>query len=239
MKVINKTNSKIFVEYVLKSKGNLEINRNTNDKLDFIVTNKDTNKEYGIIVRYRNIPCTETRSQVLDKETLSKLGEICDKEKRGLIPTIAFLIFDEEKKTTYVYITTVENLKSLSKNSDVEALTEVMHGSQIKYGIGLETRDELLNSLKKKLDCTEIINSTINFFDVPVQKLTIYVIGSGRSDSRPAALLGTVALSVPLAPLFIEKDEQGKRRCCEMQNVGKIWCEFRRLNLTKDNDNQY
>lgn len=167
MKVINATNSKMLVEYVLKSKGNLEINQNTNNTLDFIVTNINTNKEYGIIVRYRNIPCTETRSQVLDKETLDKLEVICNTEKKGLIPTIAFLIFDEEKQTTYVYIVTVKNLKSLSKNSDVEALTEAMHGLQIKYGIGYKTKDELLNSLKMKLDCTEIINSKINFFDAP------------------------------------------------------------------------
>lgn len=162
MKILGKTNSKALVKYILTSKKDFKTDKSENNKIDFIVTDKkNPAKKYGIIVRYRNIPDSETRSQVYE---LTEIKKICINE--NLIPVIACAIYDEDTNKTYAFLITVEQIENLSQDTDCnEFLREVMHGLEIKFGINRNTSKDLLNKLKMKVDYTEVQQGTINFYD--------------------------------------------------------------------------
>lgn len=165
MKILEKTSSRSLVEYILSSKQDFATEKSVLNKIDFVVTSKsDQSKKYGVAVRYRNIPYSETRSQVFENTDIQQIKEICSKE--GLVPVIAFALYDEEINKTYAFICTIQQMEELSKDEKTKnALSEVVHGLQIKYGVGHATSQELLYTLKNNVDCTEIQRGKINFYD--------------------------------------------------------------------------
>lgn len=158
MKVVDNANSKELVRFALQSKGRLSIKKSEDKSIDFIVSPiEDINKKYGIVIRYRNIPEKETKSNVFDD--LDKIKENC--AKNNLIPTIAFVLYnknsDNTKKYTYVFLFTIEELENLANSKHLEnEISYVDHGIQIKYGTGQEVDTKMLEKLKEHLDYIEI-----------------------------------------------------------------------------------
>ena len=154
MKLINDENSRELVKFALNTKENLNIENSSINGIHYIVTSpQNIDKKYGIIIRYRNIPESETCSQVFkDLETIKKN---CNNSK--LIPTIAFVLNDETEKYAYVFLFTVKQLEDLADSEIIkDEISYVEHGIQIKYGINNKTIVEMLDKLKEHLDYIEI-----------------------------------------------------------------------------------
>ena len=158
MKVIDNANSKELVRLILNARKDVTVDKTQIEKLDYIVTSES--EKYGIAVRYRNIPETETCSQVFDDT--EELKDVCS--EKNLIPTIAFVLYDTNRIRTYIF--TVGQLEELAKRDDIEEVVKkVDHGLQIKYGINKTPTDSLLDKLKMYLDCTELtIDENTNDF---------------------------------------------------------------------------
>lgn len=166
MKILERTSSKTLIKYVLESKKELKIEESKIAKIDFIAKNKNMSScNYGITVRYRNIPCTETRSQVFENKDLQEIKDACASEK--LIPVIAFALFDEETNKTYAFLFTISQMEELAKDDTTEKFfKQVMHGLEIKIGTRQTVTNEiLLKKLKAHVDYTEIENNGRNFFE--------------------------------------------------------------------------
>lgn len=160
MKVIDNANSKELVRLILNARKDITVDKTQIKKLDYIVTS--SSEKYGIAVRYRNIPDTETCSQVFDDT--EELKDICS--ENNLIPAIAFVLYDTKRIRTYIF--TVGQLEKLVQRNDAEkkeVIKRVDHGLQIKYGNNTEPVDRLFNKLKMYLDCTELtIDENTNDF---------------------------------------------------------------------------
>lgn len=154
MKVVDDVISEEFVRFALQAKGNLNIENSNINSIGYIVANrKDPDKKYGVVIRYRNIPGSETRSQTFDD--LESIKQNCAKNQ--LIPTIGFVLYDKEEKYGYVFIFTVEQLEHLASSGKIEdEISYVKCGIQIKYGINHKTVKEMLDKLKSNLDYIEI-----------------------------------------------------------------------------------
>lgn len=165
MKILNAENSRELVKYVLDNKEGISTKLSNIEEIDFVSTkNNDSAVGYGIKVFYRNIPCAETRSQVWEKITLQNIEEDC--KKQNLVPTIAFAVHDEDTKGTYIFIFTVKQMECLSQEEDTKDIfRETEKGLEIKYGVGLLTREDMLEKFKSYVDYTEIRNGRKNFFD--------------------------------------------------------------------------
>ena len=161
MKLINNENSRELVKFALNTKGNLNIEKSDIKGISYIVSStENTNKKYGIIIKYRNIPESESRSETF--KNLETTKKTCSDYQ--LIPTIAFVLNDETEQYTYVFLSTVKQLEDLADNKIIEdEISYVEHGIQIKYGINKTTVEEMLNKLKLHLDYIEIRTGTNNF----------------------------------------------------------------------------
>lgn len=94
MRVLDEISSKALTRYVLNSRESLITEKTELDKLSFVTASKqEPSKRYGIAVRYRNIPVTETRSQVFEDSDLSNIEAVC--MKNNLIPAISFVLYDD------------------------------------------------------------------------------------------------------------------------------------------------
>ena len=165
MKRLNDENSRKLVKYILDNKEGISTKPSDIEEIDFVSTkNNDSAVEYGIKVFYRNIPCAETRSQVWEKITLQNIEEDC--KKQNLVPTIAFAVRDEETEGIYIFIFTVEQMECLSREEDTKDIfRETEKGLEIKYGVGRQTRADMLERIKRYVDYTEVRNGRKNFFD--------------------------------------------------------------------------
>ena len=161
MKVVDNANSRELVRFALQTKENLIIEKSKIESIDYIVSSTDDNaKKYGIVIRYRNIPDSETRSTVFND--LEKIKENCNNNQ--LIPTIAFILYDKAEKSAYVFLVTVEKLEELANSKIIEdEISYVDQGIQIKYGINLTTEKKMLDELKAHLDYVEITTGKMDF----------------------------------------------------------------------------
>lgn len=162
MKTVDDVNSRELVNLILKDREKLTVIKSQIQKIDFIATmDEDKSKKYGIVVKYRNIPETETRSQVF--EDLDEIEKIC--ENNDLIPTIAFVVYDKESHTVRTYIFTVEHIRKLAGDDILkDEVREVEKGVQIKFGINKRTITEKIVALGNHLDCSELTTNEKNFF---------------------------------------------------------------------------
>ena len=82
------------------------------------------------------------------------------------MPTIAFAVRDEETEGIYIFIFTVEQMECLSREEDTKDIfRETEKGLEIKYGVGRQTRADMLERIKRYVDYTEVRNGRKNFFD--------------------------------------------------------------------------
>lgn len=162
MKVLEEVSSKALIQYILTSKKGYKTTSSGNKKIDFVTTSDDGTKQYGIAVRYRNIPRSETRSQVFEDKDVREIKDACGTD---LIPTIAFAVYDEESEKTYAIIGTIEQMEKLADEEENtrEFFYNVIHGMQIKFGVGHDTQYDLLKKLEAHFDYTEIRTNKIDF----------------------------------------------------------------------------
>lgn len=164
MRILEDVNSKALIQYILTSKKGYKTTSSGDKKIDFVTASDDGTKQYGVAVRYRNIPCSETRSQVFEDKDVREIKDACGTD---LIPTIAFAVHDEETKKTYAIIGTIEQMEKLADKEENtrEFFYNVIHGMQIKFGVGRETKNDLLDKLKMNFDYTEIETNQKDFFN--------------------------------------------------------------------------
>ncbi len=154
MKVIDSIKSRLLVEYVLRSKENIIVEKPEDSRIDFVIT-RETEK-YGVFVRYRNFPLSETKSKTLDKEEQERILHICGED---MIPVIAYVFYEMESDKTYVFMMTMDKMEELSMQ-DNSFVNQVMKGIDVKLGVGKHFSDELYVGLKNEVASTEIsINS--------------------------------------------------------------------------------
>ena len=161
MKIMDELNTKELVKLILNSRKSLSVETTEIKKLAFIaVSRNDNSLKYGISVKYRNIPESETRSKVFDD--LEEIKQICS--SNDLIPAIAFVLYDEAEKEAYIYLFTIAQIEALAdKDSTKDVIKKVECGIQIKYGINHRTEKSLLDLLNKNIDCTELNTNSIDF----------------------------------------------------------------------------
>ena len=147
---LDRINSKLLIEFILTCKKGIDIERAKDKSIDFIV--KANSKTYAIFTRYRNFPLQETKSRTLEKKVEERIENIC---KGNIIPVIAYVFFDEDTTKIYVIIMTLNKMRELVE-MDNEFLNQVLHGMDIKLGIGKSFNRELFQQLKKTVFATEI-----------------------------------------------------------------------------------
>ena len=163
MKVLNKENSKNIVKNVLSMREELRVEETDKqeDKINLIVSNyTNSSCKYGICIRFRNFPDTESRSETYN---LEKYKAYC--EKINVIPVLAFVFYDEETNKIYLCILKVEEMETMAEtDSNIDIIKEVERGIQFKYGRGYETLESYLNKYKESVDFTVIELNNRTFY---------------------------------------------------------------------------
>lgn len=147
---LNKLKSNLLIKFILDCKQGIIIEEAKDEKIDFIV--KTNSKTYAIFTRYRNFPLQETKSRTLTTDEEERIGNIC---KDNVIPVIAYAFFDEGAQKIYVIIMTLNKMQELV-NADNEYLNQVLHGIDIKLGVGKNFKEELFQELKKEICTAEL-----------------------------------------------------------------------------------
>ena len=150
MKVLDKEKSNLLVEFVLRSKEGLSVEKPEEKRIDFIV--RTETETYAVFTRYRNFPLQETKSRTLQTEEEERIEDICNDK---YIPLIAYVFYEEKTEKIYIFLMTLDRMHELA-DSDYEFLNNVLHGVDIKFGIGKEFNDTLFDGLKRQVCTTEI-----------------------------------------------------------------------------------
>lgn len=150
MKTVDTPISKELTRLILNTRKGITVEKTDLRKLTFVAQSEEGVK-YGIATRYRNIPETETCSQVFEFDDLKELKIVC--EENDLIPVIAFTLYNTDKVRIFLF--KVSQLEELAESSEIcEPIEKVEKGLQLKYGFNKTTDENMLKSLSTYLDCT-------------------------------------------------------------------------------------
>lgn len=150
-KILDKEKSNLLVEFLLNSKEDFVIEKSADKSIDFIV--KSSEQVYAVFTRYRNFPDTETKSRTLTNEEEKRIENVC---KAKYIPVIAYAFFIKETDKIYVFLMTLDKMRKLTTKDDNAFLNPVLHGMDIKLGVGNSFERELYNSLNMHVDILEV-----------------------------------------------------------------------------------
>lgn len=149
-KILNNENSRTIVETILKNREGIEVIKPQNPEIDYLA--KTESETYAIFVRYRNFPEQETKSRTLEHGEEQKFQALCGD---SYIPTVAFVFWDNELEKIYTFIMTLDQMKTLVCD-DNNFMNMVMHGIDLKIGVGKHISEKLVQQAKGKVDITEI-----------------------------------------------------------------------------------
>ncbi len=154
--LLNKSTSNLLVKFILDCKQGIIVEDAEDEKIDFVV--KADSETYAIFTRYRNFPLQETKSRTLRTDEEERIENIC---KDNMIPVIAYTFFDEGMNKIYVMIMTLNKMQELV-NADNVYLNQVLHGMDIKLGVGKMFREELFHELKREVCTAELEIRNLN-----------------------------------------------------------------------------
>ncbi len=149
-KILDEKKSNWLVEFFLRCKGALNVEEAGEKGIDFIVKTK--NETFAVFTRYRNFPETETKSKTLDREEEERIKKICATK---YTPVIAYVFFDKYTERIYLILMTLDKMHQLV-SADNKFLNQVLHGMDIKLGVGKSFSEQLYQELKKQVDTVEI-----------------------------------------------------------------------------------